>query len=190
MGVVDPVLLALTACVLAVLGSAVAVVLPGIMRATERQQEAVGSLGEALERTLGALRTVKASGAEDRETGGIANAADQAYRRGMESARYRAVVGTATGLMVQVAFLAVLSVGGARVAAGDLSVADLIAFLLYLFYLTEPIASVVTGVTLLQQGLAAVRRIDAVHELPVEADAPSPLLAVRWPSASETAMLR
>ncbi len=49
--------------------------------------------------------------------------------------------------------------------------ADLIAFLLYLFYLTEPIASVATGVTQLQQGLAAVKRIDAVHELPVEASA-------------------
>jgi ABC-type multidrug transport system fused ATPase/permease subunit len=64
MGVVDLVLLAVTVGVLVVVGSAVAVVLPRIMRATERQQEAVGSLGAALERTLGALRTVKASGAE------------------------------------------------------------------------------------------------------------------------------
>jgi ABC-type multidrug transport system fused ATPase/permease subunit len=174
MGVVDLVLLAVTFCVLVVVGSAVAVVLPRIMRATERQQEAVGSLGAALERTLGALRTVKASGAEERETGAISHAAEQAYRRGMESAGYQAVVGTATGLMVQVAFLAVLGVGGARVASGDLAVADLIAFLLYLFYLTEPIASVATGVTQLQQGLAAVKRIDAVHELPVEAPAPPP----------------
>jgi ABC-type multidrug transport system fused ATPase/permease subunit len=175
MGVVDLVLLAVTFCVLVVVGSAVAVVLPRIMRATERQQEAVGSLGAALERTLGALRTVKASGAEERETSAISHAAERAYRRGMESAGYQAVVGTATGLMVQVAFLAVLGVGGARVASGDLAVADLIAFLLYLFYLTEPIASVATGVTQLQQGLAAVKRIDAVHELPVEAPArPSP----------------
>jgi ABC-type multidrug transport system fused ATPase/permease subunit len=101
-------------------------------------------------------------------------AAEQAYRRGMESAGYQAVVGTATGLMVQVAFLAVLGVGGARVASGDLGVADLIAFLLYLFYLTEPIASVAQGVTQLQQGLAAVKRIDAVAELPVEDEAGGP----------------
>jgi ABC-type multidrug transport system fused ATPase/permease subunit len=172
MGVVDLVLLAVTFCVLVVVGSAVAIVLPRIMRATERQQEAVGSLGAALERTLGALRTVKASGAEARETGAISHAAEQAYRRGMDSAKYQAVVGTATGLMVQVAFLAVLGVGGARVASGDLAVADLIAFLLYLFYLTEPIASVATGVTQLQQGLAAVKRIDAVDELPIEEEAP------------------
>ncbi len=48
-GVVDLVLLAVTFSVLVVVGSAVAVVLPRIMRATERQQEAVGSLGAALE---------------------------------------------------------------------------------------------------------------------------------------------
>ena len=175
MGVVDLVLLGVTVCVLVVVGSAIAIVLPRILRATELQQEAVGSLGAALERTLGAMRTVKASGAEDRESAAIAGAAEQAYRRGMESAGYQAVVGTATGLMVQVAFLSVLGVGGARVAAGDLSVADLIAFLLYLFYLTEPIASVTMGVTQLQQGLAAVKRIDAVHELPVEAEPPNSL---------------
>ena len=173
MGVVDLVLLGVTVCVLAVVGSAVVIVLPRIMRATEQQQEAVGALGAALERTLGAMRTVKASGAEERESTVIAGAAEQAYRRGMQSAGYQAVVGTATGLMVQVAFLAVLGVGGARVASGDLAVADLIAFLLYLFYLTEPVASLAMGVTQLQQGLAAVKRIDAVQLLPVETDAPA-----------------
>jgi ABC-type multidrug transport system fused ATPase/permease subunit len=106
----------------------------------------------------------------------------------MESAGYQAVVGTATGLIVQVSFLAVLGVGGARVASGDMGVGDLIAFLLYLFYLADPIAAVSTGATQLQQGLAAVRRIDAVTTLPVEedegaADAP----AAATPSAADGA---
>jgi ABC-type multidrug transport system fused ATPase/permease subunit len=170
MGVVDLVLLGVTLAVLVVVGGAVAVVLPRIMRATERQQEAVGGLGAALERALGGLRTVKASGAEERETRAVTDAAERAYARGMESAGYQAMVGTATGLIVQVAFLAVLGVGGARVASGDMGIGDLIAFLLYLFYLADPIASVAQGATQLQQGLAAVRRIDAVTTLPVEED--------------------
>jgi ABC-type multidrug transport system fused ATPase/permease subunit len=176
MGVVDLVLLGVTLAVLVVVGGAVALVLPRILRATERQQEAVGGLGAALERALGGLRTVKASGAEERETRAVNEAAEQAYRRGMESAGYQAIVGTSTGVIVQVAFLAVLGVGGARVASGDLGVGDLIAFLLYLFYLTDPIASVAQGATQLQQGLAAVRRIDAVTTLPIE-DEPGPAIA-------------
>ena len=61
MGVVDLVLLGVTLAVLVVVGGAVGLVLPRIMRATERQQEAVGGLGAALERALGGLRTVKAT---------------------------------------------------------------------------------------------------------------------------------
>jgi ABC-type multidrug transport system fused ATPase/permease subunit len=170
MGVVDLTLLGVTLAVLVVVGGAVGLVLPRIMRATERQQEAVGGLGAALERALGGLRTVKASGAEERETRAVTDAAERAYERGMESAGYQAIVGTATGLIVQVAFLAVLGVGGARVASGDMEVGDLIAFLLYLFYLADPISAVAQGATQLQQGLAAVRRIDAVTTLPVEED--------------------
>jgi ABC-type multidrug transport system fused ATPase/permease subunit len=184
MGVVDLVLLGVTLAVLVVVGGAVGLVMPRIMRATERQQEAVGGLGAALERALGGLRTVKASGAEERETRAVTEAAERAYERGMESAGYQALVGTATGLIVQVAFLAVLGVGGARVASGDMGVGDLIAFLLYLFYLSEPIASVAQGATQLQQGLAAVRRIDDVTTLPVEEDA---VAAAASPAAASPA---
>jgi ABC-type multidrug transport system fused ATPase/permease subunit len=58
------------------------------------------------------------------------------------------------------------------VAAGAMQLGDLIAFLLYLFYLSEPIASLVQGVTQLQQGLAAVGRIEEVAGLPVEEEEP------------------
>ena len=189
MGVVDLVLLGVTLAVLVVVGVSVALVLPRILKATERQQEAVGALGAALERALGGLRTVKASGAEERETRAVTDAAEAAYRRGMESAGYQAIVGTSTGLTVQGAFLAVLGVGGARVASGDLAVGDLIAFLLYLFYLTEPIASVAMGVTQLQQGLAAVRRIDELAELEVE-DEPAGAAAPWAAGAGGEALIR
>jgi ABC-type multidrug transport system fused ATPase/permease subunit len=190
MAVVDLVLLGVTLAVLVVVGGTVGLLLPRIMRATERQQEAVGALGAALERALGGLRTVKASGAEERETRAVTEAAERAYRRGMESARYQAIVGTGTGLIVQVAFLAVLGVGGARVASGDLAIADLIAFLLYLFYLTEPITSVSIGATQLQQGLAAVHRIDAATRLPVEEEdgARAPMAARSADGADPAAM--
>jgi ATP-binding cassette subfamily B protein len=48
-------------------------------------------------------------------------------------------------------------------------VSSLIAFLLYLFLLTDPISSLVTGAGQLQAGLAAVVRLREVQELPTEA---------------------
>ncbi len=170
MAVIDVPLLLVTLLVLVVIGGAVGFVMPRIMRATERAQAAVGEMGSVLERALGAIRTVKASGAEGREAAALDAAAGNAYAEGLRNARYQALVGTSTGLAVQVAFLAVLGVGGAQVADGTLAVGDLIAFLLYLFYVSEPIAGIANGATQLQAGIAAVHRLDEVSALAVEDD--------------------
>ena len=84
MAVLDPVLLAVTLAVLAVNGVAVLLVAPRIGGATKRSQAAVGEMGSVLERALGALRTVKASGAEHREITVVDEAARRAWRRGVE----------------------------------------------------------------------------------------------------------
>ena len=134
----------------------------------ERSQAAVGGMGSVLERSLGAFRTVKASGAEDREIATVGRAARRAWRRGVDVARWTAVMEASAGLAVQASFLAVLAVGGARVASGALPVSSLIAFLLYLLLLSDPITSLVTGTSQLQAGLAAVVRMRELHDLPEE----------------------
>jgi ABC-type multidrug transport system fused ATPase/permease subunit len=168
MATLDPVLLLVTLGVLALNGLAVLLVVPRIRRASERSQAAVGQMGSVLERTLGAFRTVKAHGAEQDEIATVGEAAHQAWRRGVDVAGWTALMEASTGLIVQVSFLAVLGIGGVRVATGALPVSSLIAFLLYLFLLTDPISSLVNGVTQLQAGLAAVVRMRELQELPTE----------------------
>lgn len=168
MAFMDPVLLGATVAVLAVVGGSLAFVMPRIGRADQRAQAAVGEMGSVLERALGAFRTVKASGAERRETAEAGLAAREAWKHGVESARWQAVSGVTAWLSVQIAFLVVLGVGGARVASGAMPVSTLIAFLLYLFYLTYPISQLVEAATAWQAGLAAVRRMNEVERLPLE----------------------
>ncbi|GLZ75204.1 putative ABC transporter ATP-binding protein [Actinorhabdospora filicis] len=168
MSFMDLVLLGVTIAVLGVIGAVVSVVMPRISRATKESQAAVGRIGAALERMLGAFRTVKASGAEAREEERIQETATEAWRAGIKAARWQSIVGATAGLAVQVSFLAVLGIGGARVASDQMSIASLIAFLLYLFYLIPSIAGIVRAVSQLQVGAAAISRIGEVDAMDVE----------------------
>ncbi|MFG3406827.1 ABC transporter ATP-binding protein [Streptomyces sp. NPDC048142] len=168
MAYMDLTLLGVTLVVIVGIGAVTSVLMPRIQRAQLRAQESVGAMGAALDRVLQAFRTVKASGAEERETAAVAAAARHAHDRGVSVARWSSVSDVTMMMSIQLAFLAVLGVGGARVASGSLEISSLIAFLLYLFYLMGPIGGLVEGWTGLQSGLAAVRRIDEVESLPGE----------------------
>ncbi|MGW1150756.1 ABC transporter ATP-binding protein [Streptomyces rubiginosohelvolus] len=168
MAYMDLTLLGVTLVVVVGIGAVTSLLMPRIQRAQLKAQESVGAMGAALDRVLQAFRTVKASGAEDRETAAVAAAARYAHDRGVTVAKWSSVTEVTMTMSIQLAFLAVLGVGGARAASGSLEVSSLIAFLLYLFYLMGPIGGLVEGWTGLQSGLAAVRRIDEVESLPGE----------------------
>jgi ABC-type multidrug transport system fused ATPase/permease subunit len=168
MAIVDLVLLATIVGVVCVLGFVVALVMPRIREAARNSQQAVGRMGGAFERALGAFPTVKASGAESVELARVGAAAEAAYEQGTVAARWSSVAGTAAGLSIQVAFLVVLGVGGARVQSGAISVSTLVAFLLYVMYLTQPVLQLVNAGTYFQAGRAAIGRIGEVTELPTE----------------------
>lgn len=168
MAFLDAVLLGVTLVVVAVVGAGAALVMPKIGQAAERSQAAVGEMSTGLERAFGAFRTVKASGAEERETARVEASARRAWRHGVRGAKWEALLGTADNLAVELAFLAVLAVGGARVASGDIPVSTLIAFLLYLFYLMEPVYKLVEAASAYQEGAAAISRIKEVDRLAAE----------------------
>ncbi|WP_443050336.1 ABC transporter ATP-binding protein [Streptomyces sp. NBC_00286] len=176
MGVVDPVLFAVTLGVVVGAGVVIGVIVPRINRASRQAQNAVGAMGAALERTLGALRTVKASGAEHREEQAVHAAAQESWRQSVKAAKWSALAGNTAGLSMQVAFITVLAVGGARVATGAIDIGTLVAFLLFVFYLMSPIQQVVGAVAQYQTGSAALARIEEARRLPAEpASAPAPL---------------
>ncbi|MCX4402919.1 ABC transporter ATP-binding protein [Streptomyces sp. NPDC059837] len=178
MGLVDVVLLGVTLGVILCAGTVLGVIVPRINRASKQAQDAVGVMGASLERILGALRTVKASGAEHREEQTVHAAAEESWRQSVRAAKWSAAAGNTAGLAMQIAFITVLAVGGARVATGAIDVGTLVAFLLYVFYLMSPIQQVVGAITQYQTGAAALARIQEALRLPAEPDAlPAPLPA-------------
>jgi ATP-binding cassette subfamily B protein len=168
MAVLDLVLLATTVAAVAVVIVLFAVLMPGIAKAQEQAQERVGRLGGVLETALRAIRTVKASRAEDRLATGILEHAGEAMRHSVRGVRREAVAWTIAWSGIQLAIIVILGVGAWRVGLGLLEISTLIAFLLYAFGLMEPITELSQNLTALQAGIAAAKRIQQVEELEQE----------------------
>jgi ATP-binding cassette subfamily B protein len=170
MALVDVWLLLLTVVSVAVGLTAVVLVSRGVRRLSRQAQEAVGGMSAAVERALSAVRTIRASGATAREVEAVGDSAARAYDAGVRVARLEALVSPIGSIAVQGAFLAVLGVGGYRVASGSISVANLVAFILYLFLLVMPLGRMIGAWTQLQTGLGALARIQEILALDPEDD--------------------
>lgn len=166
--VLDPLLLALTVTILAF----AIVVVGGLSRrirvASKRQQDVVGALTADVERSIGAVRTIRAAGATERETAGVLALAKDAWTAGLGVARASAPVVPVGQVTLNVAFLVVIGVGGFRVASGAIPIGSLVAFLLFLFLMVGPIGSVFGAVSSVSSALGALGRIQEVLALPEE----------------------
>ncbi|RKT36273.1 ATP-binding cassette subfamily B protein [Microbacterium sp. AG1240] len=168
MAIIDPVLLVLIVVVIGVSIAGVTVLSGRIRKATTTQQEKVGELASSVERAVGSIRTVRASGATEREESSITATAGEAYGIGVRIAKVSALVVPIAGVALQVSLLVVLGVGGYRVADGAITIASLVTFVMFLFFLVGPLGSFFGAITSVNQALGALGRIQEVIDLPVE----------------------
>jgi len=168
MATVDLLLLAITVVAVAVGFTGAIVVVRRVRPASLAAQTAVGTMTAGIERALSGVRTIRAAGAEEREGAAVTIFARDAFAAGLQLARLQALLGPLAAVAVQGAFLAVLGVGGARVASGTITVGDLVAFVLLLFLLVQPLAQGIQALTAVQTGLGALSRIQEVLDLPAE----------------------
>ncbi|WP_433005762.1 ABC transporter ATP-binding protein [Kribbella sp. CA-294648] len=189
MATLDGVLLATTLGALVVVGVIVGLLMPPMARAQEQAQGAVGRLGGVLEGALRAIRTVKASRAEHRESERVIVEATESARQSIRAVRFQAVAFTVAGFGVGLAIMLILGLGAYRVSEGLLTVSALVAFLLYAFQLMEPVSSLATTVGGLQAGIAAAARIREVDALELEPTDDSPVLRKSTASLSDSALV-
>jgi ATP-binding cassette subfamily B protein len=165
---IDARLFALVVGAVLVAGLFVLSALRRVRTTSEEGQATIGRMTADLERSLAAIRTVRASRAERREAARIDAHAQEAYRLGIRMARLNSVIAPAMGLAVQGSVLVVLLVGGVLVAHHVTSLGSLVAFLLYATYLVVPLSQLIECAGIMQRGLGALDRVDAVFDLPRE----------------------
>ncbi|MEL0149360.1 MAG: ABC transporter ATP-binding protein, partial [Pontimonas sp.] len=154
----DGVLFLLTALVVSIAVTAVVTLSRRIRVASRKAQDKVGDLTASVERAISAVRTVRAANATDREIASVERDAEGAWKLGLNVAKISALVVPVSGIALQVAFLVVLGVGGFRVASGSLPVADLVAFILFLFMMIMPLGQAFGAITSVNQALGALGR--------------------------------
>lgn len=167
---VDPLLFAVTAGGLLTGLAGAAAIAHRTRPASEEAQMLLGEMTSGLERAIRGVRTIRAARGEQRETEAIVDSARRAYGMGLRLARLQAFTVPVAHIATQGVFLLVLGVGGARVAAGGLSVGDLVAFVLFLFFLIMPVGQLIGAYSQLQTGLGALQRIEDVLRVPTETD--------------------
>ncbi|SFQ42811.1 ABC-type multidrug transport system, ATPase and permease component [Amycolatopsis arida] len=133
-----------------------------------QNRDDTGEFGADLQRALSALPTVKAARAEGREQRRIVELAERARRSGVRVGALSAMLTPTMNVGLQVSLAAVVGVGMTRAATGAMPIADLTAFVMYLFYLVSPLVLVFLSIGQFQQGRAAVQRVDELAEIPVE----------------------
>jgi len=170
MAILDPVLLLITLAVIAVAIVTVVTLSARIRPAVREGQKKVGDLAAAVERSISAIRTVRAANATEREIAAIGEDAEGAWRQGIRVAKISALIVPVASVALQVSFLVVLGVGGYRVASGATTVANLVGFILFLFMMVMPLGQFFGAVNAVNQALGALGRIQEVLSLPTESE--------------------
>ncbi|MFI8940916.1 ABC transporter ATP-binding protein [Streptomyces syringium] len=139
-----------------------------------KNRENIGAFGSGLQRVLGAITTVKASRAEERETEELARLADRVRHSGIRVTGFSSLLTPAMNVGTQLSLAVVISWGMARVATGSLSPADLTSFVMYLFYVVSPLVMLFMAIGQIQQGRAAIQRVTELGAIPQEEEETDP----------------
>lgn len=166
--VLDAVLLGLTVLVIAIAITTVTLLSRRVREASHQAQEKVGDVAASVERAISAVRTIRAAGATEREIRTVDTEAEGAWQMGVKVARISALIVPIAGIAMQVSFLVVLGVGGYRVASGAITVANLVAFILFLFMMILPLGQAFGAITSVNLALGALGRIQEILDLPDE----------------------
>ncbi|MCV6967196.1 ABC transporter ATP-binding protein [Mycobacterium intermedium] len=183
---IDPVTVGVVVVALVVAFSAGNPFLTLIQRASLNRQAALGDYTAGLDRALGAARTVKLFGAEEREARSIGARARAAYESGVRVASATAINIGIVRLGITGSFLAIMIVDGRRVAGGELSVGQFVSLFAFAVYAIFPINAAFIALTALRTAAGACQHLTAtLRELP-EDDSPPPAVAAD-PTAAQSA---
>ncbi len=149
----------------------IAFLLDGLSR---RTQDRVARMSGILTHIFQEIRLVKAFTAEAHERRRSVEEIEDLKRLGLKTARISVVLEPLMGLAMTLAIIIILVYGAARVAAGEISIGTLTAFILYIFNVVNPLGQLTNFTAELQKAKGASVRIAGIFAEAEEASMPQP----------------
>lgn len=132
-----------------------------------RQDELARFNGETDE-TLSEIRLVKSSNAEQQASQQGQTAIGNLYKIGLKEAIYDSVAGPIMTAVMMGLIVGILAYGSARVAQGTMTIGAMFSFLMYLFQLMGPAATLGQFLTTLSKASGSTERIQELMQEPEE----------------------
>lgn len=129
-------------------------------------QKCMGALNAKLQDNLSGLHEIQSFGQEDYEADIVSESNFEQVRAMLRALRASAIFHPSVEFVSSLGTVLVVAVGGYLAHLGQLSVEDIVAFMLYLTLFYTPISGLATWLENLQQSLAGAERVSLVLETP------------------------
>ena len=137
-------------------------------RYSTRIQNSMGDVTRVVKEALDAHRVIKVFNAQEHIARLFEGANELNRRTNVRLSSARASSNPTVQMIAAVGLAAVLFIANREIAAGELSIASFIPFLIALFQVTQPLKRVLSVAGPLQQGIAAGASVFAVLDTPAE----------------------
>lgn len=128
-------------------------------KSTTKSLQETGDLSALISQTLASIPIVRAYGQEDHEINRASKAINRALEFTMRGARAHAVSGPVVEMLVGVGFALLIYFVGVKGITGAVSYGDFTGFMSAVMLLYQPLKSVATLQTAIQEGVAASSRV-------------------------------
>ncbi|SDK11993.1 ABC transporter ATP-binding protein [Alkalibacterium thalassium] len=141
-----------------------------IAKVSTEMQDETASFSGKIQQTIAEIRLMKSSTAESYEQSKGKKDIEKLYTIGLKEGKYMAIIGPLIYTLMMGVMVFVIGYGGVRVARGQMTTGQLVAFLLYLFQIIFPIITFMNFFMQMQKAAGATDRISSILEEKEEAE--------------------
>lgn len=134
----------------------------------KRVQESFASISDRVQENIYGIRVIKAYVQEEEEVRNFEKLNNQMMDANLEMVKTSSILSPVIELCFTISFVLNLIVGGNMVIKGTISLGDFIAFNTYLTMIMAPIISIGRVITIIQRGMASLKRLNEIFDAEAE----------------------